>query len=73
MRVGDCVICAAIVAGEPTFVDIPLQVRMTIENHPNLRPPGLGFSCIGDNYVVTQSGGERLSSYPAELRVIEPG
>lgn len=63
----------AIVAGEPTFVDIPLQVGMTIENHPNLRPPGLGFSCIGDIFVVTPTGGERLSKYPAELGVIEPG
>jgi Xaa-Pro aminopeptidase len=52
--------------------DLALEAGMTIELHPNLRPPGLGLASVGDIFAVTPNGGERLSSYPAELIVIEP-
>ena len=55
-----------------TFVELPIESNMTMEIHPNLRPPGLGFSCVGDIYVSTPTGGERLSKYPSDLQVLEP-
>jgi Xaa-Pro dipeptidase len=51
--------------------DMLVQAGMTMEIHPNLRPPGLGFAAVGDVYVAGLKGGECLSHFPQELVVIE--
>jgi Xaa-Pro dipeptidase len=50
-----------------------LQAGMTMEVHPNIRPPELGFGALGDVFVVTPQGGERLTAFPPEIFVVEPG
>jgi len=52
--------------------DMLIQAGMTMEIHPNLRPPGLSFGAVGDVYVATLQGGECLSHFPRQLVVIEP-
>lgn len=49
-----------------------LENGMTMEIHPNVRPPGLGFGAIGDVFLVTPNGGECLTKYPRELIVVDP-
>jgi Xaa-Pro dipeptidase len=53
--------------------DMFVQAGMTMEIHPNLRPPGLGFAAVGDIFVATPQGGECLSRFPQRLVVVQPG
>jgi Xaa-Pro aminopeptidase len=57
---------------EPRLVEFPLEVGMTMELHPNVCPPGLGFGSVGDVFRVGEHGAERLTSYPVEMRIVEP-
>lgn len=52
--------------------DFPLDEGMTIEVHPNVRPVGLGLGAVGDIFVVTPRGGERLTRFPTEFRAVSP-
>jgi Xaa-Pro aminopeptidase len=54
------------------LIDLPLEANMTMEIHPNTRPPGLGFGAVGDIFVVTPDGGEPLTSFPRDLQAIKP-
>jgi Xaa-Pro aminopeptidase len=53
-------------------IDYPLEEGMTMEIHPNLRPPGLGLGAVGDIFVVGPDGGERLTKFPTTLQTITP-
>jgi Xaa-Pro aminopeptidase len=55
------------------LVDLPLEAGMTMEIHPNTRPPGFGFAAVGDVFVVTPDGGQSLTTFPRDLQVISPG
>jgi Xaa-Pro aminopeptidase len=50
-----------------------LESGMTMEIHPNLRPPGLGFGALGDIYLITSEGAECLTKYPHDICIIESG
>ena len=52
--------------------EFTLQPGMTMEIHPNVRPPHLGFGSVGDVFLVTEKGGERLTGSSNRLIVVEP-
>lgn len=52
--------------------DFTLEAGMTMEIHPNVRPPGLGLGAIGDIFVVQPDGGARLTTFPTTIQVITP-
>lgn len=52
--------------------DFALDAGMTIEIHPNVRPPGLGLGAVGDVFLVTPGGGERLTTFPITLTAVAP-
>jgi Xaa-Pro dipeptidase len=54
------------------LVDMPMQANMTMELHPNICPPELGLGALGDVFLVTPNGGERLTAFPREIRVVTP-
>lgn len=54
------------------FQDVPLEAGMTIELHPNIWAPGLGFGAVGDVFLVTPEGGERLNRFPTGLQAVAP-
>ncbi len=55
-----------------TPIDYSLAEGMTMEIHPNVRPPGLGLGTVGDIFVVGPDGGERLTTFPTALQTITP-
>jgi Xaa-Pro aminopeptidase len=59
-------------APAPRFQDFPLEAGMTIELHPNVWAPGLGFGAVGDVFLVTPDGGERLNRFPTGLQAVTP-
>ena len=50
----------------PPAVEVPLEVGMTLELHPNLLDPAVGLAIVGDMFLITDSGSERLTKYPQE-------
>jgi Xaa-Pro aminopeptidase len=52
------------------LVDMPMQANMAIELHPNICPPDLGLGALGDVFLVSPGGGERLTAFPRELHVV---
>jgi Xaa-Pro aminopeptidase len=56
----------------PDLQDFPLEAGMTIELHPNVWVPGLGFGAVGDVFLVTPAGAERLNRFPTGLQAVTP-
>jgi Xaa-Pro dipeptidase len=52
--------------------DAPLEVGMTLAIEPKIFYPGTGGVGIEDTYVITDTGCEKLTSYPSEMIII-PG
>ena len=52
------------------LVDMPMQANMSIELHPNICPPELGLGALGDVFLVTAGGGERLTAFPREIHAV---
>lgn len=49
--------------------DVVTEVNMIVAIHPVLIVEGRRFS-LGDTYLVTETGAERLGQYPLELAVV---
>lgn len=47
-------------------IQVPLRTGMTLELHPNLLDPAVGLAIVGDMFLITDSGPERLTKYPQE-------
>lgn len=52
--------------------DVMFERGMTMEIHPNVRPPGMGLGAVGDIFLVGSEGGERLTAFPTDMQAITP-
>ena len=54
----------------PTPAGVILRPRMVLELHTQIGQEGSSFGMLGDNYVTTESGPERLTQFPQDLFVV---
>lgn len=52
-----------------TAQEVILRPGMVLELHPVISMPGVGFATVGDVYLVTEAGAERLTRFPQDLFV----
>lgn len=51
----------------PQAQEVTLEAGMTLELHPNMADPRIGFAALGDMYLVAEEGGpERLTQFPTD-------